>query len=316
MRRPSFTRQLTAWTSPLAVIVLCGTVSGGALRSAGGASVPLVPANNVRLVAAVRDAVDEAGRPEATPSVPQESFSVAFDRANRLYEQGQYTNAVTAYERLLASGRVSAALYFNLGNACFKAGQVGRAIFNYRLAQRLSPRDPDILANLQFARASVPGASPRDQPRWQRWVQRVALDEATLVATGAVWLWLGLLITRQLWPQTRPGLRGWTALAGGLAGLAVVWLALTIYSRAANATAIVVARDGVVRYGPLTESQSYFTARDGMELTVLDEKGGWLQVMDPNQRVGWIEAPKVVVLPPEWERAGKQSPTAAPSVQL
>ncbi len=87
--------------------------------------------------------------------------AAAFEQANKLYEQGRFPAAAVAYENLLRSGQRSAAVYFNLGNACFKSGQVGKAIVNYRLAERLAPRDPAIRANLQFARGSVPGSSTR-----------------------------------------------------------------------------------------------------------------------------------------------------------
>ena len=51
---------------------------------------------------------------------------VSFDAANKLYEQGKFMEAAAGYQRLLESGRRSVVLYFNLGNARFKAGQVGR----------------------------------------------------------------------------------------------------------------------------------------------------------------------------------------------
>ena len=69
--------------------------------------------------------------------------SASFDQANRLYEQGKYADAIVAYRGLLGQKQSSAALYFNLGNAFFKSGNTGEAIINYRLAQRLAPRDPD-----------------------------------------------------------------------------------------------------------------------------------------------------------------------------
>src|SRR5215469_5260146 len=68
----------------------------------------------------------------------------AFDEANKLYEQGKYTEAANGYEKILQSGQVSAAVLYNLGNAFFKSGQLGRAIATYRRAQQLAPRDPDL----------------------------------------------------------------------------------------------------------------------------------------------------------------------------
>src|SRR5215467_3632580 len=86
-----------------------------------------------------------------------QSVANAFDAANKLYEQGKFNEAAAAYEQVTNSGQVSTALYFNLGNAFFKAGQIGRAIVAYYQAERLNPRDSDLRANLQFARNQVQG---------------------------------------------------------------------------------------------------------------------------------------------------------------
>ncbi len=75
-----------------------------------------------------------------------------FDDANKLYEQKQYSKALRAYEGLIRNGNISSAIFFNAGNAAFKNKQLGRAIVHYREAERFAPRDPDIQANLKFAR--------------------------------------------------------------------------------------------------------------------------------------------------------------------
>src|SRR5438309_7937754 len=85
-------------------------------------------------------------------------LSSAIEQANKLYEQGKFTEATVAYEKIIADGRVSPALYFNIGNALFKSDRIGRAILNYRLAEQMAPRDPDIRANLRFVRNHVNGA--------------------------------------------------------------------------------------------------------------------------------------------------------------
>src|SRR5262245_64763429 len=67
-----------------------------------------------------------------------------FDAANKLYEQGRFSEAAAAYEKLLKAGAPPEAIHFNLGNAWFKAGQIGRAIAEWRRAERSSPRDPNV----------------------------------------------------------------------------------------------------------------------------------------------------------------------------
>jgi uncharacterized protein YgiM (DUF1202 family) len=61
--------------------------------------------------------------------------------------------------------------------------------------------------------------------------------------------------------------------------------------------AIVIAREAVVRQGPLDEAPTAFTARDGSELKVLDGKDEWLQVTADSRRVGWVRRDQVLVTP-------------------
>jgi tetratricopeptide (TPR) repeat protein len=222
----------------------------------------------------------------------------AFDQANKLYEQGKYSEAASAYKKLIDAGNVSAPLYFNLGNALFRSGRMGEAIVGYRLAERLAPRDPDIKANLRFARDSIQsGAGPR-RTRWSNLVNVLTLDELALIAVGATWLWMMLLTFRQLRPALLSTLSGYTATAGGVSLVLVAWLGLATYVHLKSGAAVVIVPEVVIRYGPLEESQSFYTLRDGAELTVLDRKEAWVRVKDSSQRTGWVQSRHVELIPP------------------
>src|SRR5215831_6409541 len=117
----------------------------------------------------------------ADPAAPAD-----FDAANKLYEQSKFAEAAASYEKLLRSGQASESLYFNWGNALFKNGQIGRAIAAYQQAQQMAPRDPDVRANLQFARNQVQGPT-RSLARWQRAVEKLTLNEWTGLAAASVW---------------------------------------------------------------------------------------------------------------------------------
>ncbi len=80
-----------------------------------------------------------------------------------------------------------------------------------------------------------------------------------------------------------------------LASLLSVCLAVAGYDRFEIKSAIVVASEAVVRYGPLDESNRYYTVRDGAELTVLDAKGDWLEVIDSSRRIGWLRREQVLL---------------------
>jgi len=218
-----------------------------------------------------------------------------FDAANRLYEQGKYSEAAVAYEGLIQQHHVSAALYYNLGNALFKSGQTGQAIAAYRLAQRLAPRDPDIRANLRFARESA-GTTVRTRS-WQSFLQALTLNELTLMAAAALWAWLTVSVVIQVRRSSAPLLcpyRNWLA---AIALVALLWLGVVADLRLGHSTAVVIVPDGVLRYGPFEEAQTFLPLHDGTELTVLSRKDHWLQVSDGSNRVGWLQAKDVTLLP-------------------
>src|SRR5262249_31210219 len=75
-----------------------------------------------------------------------------FQQANVRYGEGRWREAAGAYERVLALREESGNLYCNLGNAWAKAGDFGRALYAYERAERLLPRDPDLIANRAFVR--------------------------------------------------------------------------------------------------------------------------------------------------------------------
>jgi tetratricopeptide (TPR) repeat protein len=221
--------------------------------------------------------------------------SARFDAANKLYEQGKYAEAIQAYEDMIRSGTGSAAVYFNLGNALFKQGQVGRAIAAYHSAQIQAPRDPDVRANLGFARDKVEGNPPRTA-RWERWSRLLTANEATVMATILFWLWLLLLTAGELRRDWAPALRQWTFLTGVAALMAIAVAGALAYLQIGIREAVVITQQAVVRYGPFDEAQAYFTARDGWELRVLGRKDQWLQVADGSRRIGWVPSTNLLLL--------------------
>lgn len=225
--------------------------------------------------------------------LPAEDSSAAFDAANRLYAQNKFSEAAAGYEQLLTSGSISPALYFNLGNARFKSGEIGRAIMAYRQAETLTPRDPDVRANLKFARAQVTGPTLRAS-FLQQTLGTLSLNEWTGSSTVALWVTFSLLAWRQIRPSFAPALRNWTLLAATVALTLCVATALAFWQNPARDSVIVSAREATIRNGPFEESPSAFTANDGAEFLLLDRKDDWLQVTDGTRRIGWLKRDAVI----------------------
>jgi len=64
-----------------------------------------------------------------------------------------YKKAAMRYERLIKEGSIeNGKIYYNLGNIYFRINDTGRAILNYRRAEKYTPNDSNLRQNLRYAR--------------------------------------------------------------------------------------------------------------------------------------------------------------------
>ncbi|MBO6096203.1 MAG: BatD family protein, partial [Bacteroidales bacterium] len=69
------------------------------------------------------------------------------------YTNGDYASALKDWQDVQATGLMSKELYYNLGNAYFKTGEIAQSILWYERAIKLDPSDADIRHNLDYARS-------------------------------------------------------------------------------------------------------------------------------------------------------------------
>jgi tetratricopeptide (TPR) repeat protein len=227
----------------------------------------------------------------ADPTEP--SPRTTFYHANALYKDGQYEAAAKEYEEIQRSGLASGNLYFNLGNAYFKAGEKGKAILNYERARRLIAGDPDLNANLAYAQ-SLTGADACTPPLWQVVAFPLSHRVAThrlLWATSALYTLLLLALAGyRLWPA-RPR---W--LVYGAAGLAVLVLisstslAQQVLTDDWQPQAVVISRgEAPTRFEPAENGTVHFVLKEGSLVRVVEARDNWVEVARCDGRRGWIE---------------------------
>ena len=93
-------------------------------------------------------------------------FSIAFSafasaddslmrQGNTAYQNGDYELAIDCYQEIIQHGNEGAILYYNLGNAYFKAKQTPEALLWYERALRLDPSNEDIKHNIAYANLQI-----------------------------------------------------------------------------------------------------------------------------------------------------------------
>jgi tetratricopeptide (TPR) repeat protein len=219
--------------------------------------------------------------------------------ANQLYEEGKFADAIAQYEKLVDAGVREGRLFYNLGGAYFKLGDLGRAVLNFRRAQRLLPRDGDVAANLSLARAQTLDRIEVENEAViinlvRRLVGWTTLDEA---ATGVLTLWIilcGFTVSAILWRHRRGTL---LYLAGGIATLLILGIlsiGIRYIDEHAQPPAVVVAAEVEMRSGPGDNYLTEFTLHAGAEVRVVEQRGGWKRIGLSGDLQGWAPGEAVI----------------------
>lgn len=241
-----------------------------------------------------------------------EAVSAVFQQANAAYEAKRFEDAIALYESLVREhGVVNGYLFYNLGNAYFRSGDLGRAILNYRRAQRLVPRFSDLARNLDASLAvlATDETAKREEPGdlWEYLNQvrrRYTLNE-TLGAFLVCYLAFTLALVVRLWGRER----GWVHVLFpyvfwlSLAGCAVLGVAAagTIHEQRVVRQAVVVAVEAPLRTGP-GGNEDYpvrhkLAAGETVRLLEVHRAAGsrrqYAKVQAPNGLQGWTERENV-----------------------
>ena len=77
-----------------------------------------------------------------------------FEKANKAYNNSDYTSAITLYDSILTIGLESSELYYNLGNCHYKAQNWANAIWHYEKSLKLE-RNEKTIQNLELANLKI-----------------------------------------------------------------------------------------------------------------------------------------------------------------
>ena len=222
-----------------------------------------------------------------------------FREANIAYRASDYAKAASIYESLISRGKNAGVIYYNLGNAYFKQGQIGQAILQYERAKKMAPRDRDIAANLNFLR-SLLEYRVEDKRNWYLRALDRALSFFTEKEIGIAGLALGLLfwiswafsLYRQ--PDVPWGWRRKTFLI--LTLLAAFFWFLKGFHDLRVHEAIVLKPQATVRYGPSYKDQVALRLGEGIKVRIAKQEGDWSRIVLANGDTGWIPKEEIGII--------------------
>lgn len=229
-----------------------------------------------------------------------ETCKAQFEAGNASYEAGAFAEAAEAYEAVLAECRSFEAEY-NLANASFKLGQIGRSILHYERALQLDPNNDDARANLQLANTKVtdrieplPTQGLRDL-----WERVVAKGRLGFWAMALLVLWLGGFgaLSWRLLAREEAMRRIAAAMASVLLALSVgvgFLFSATLHRDDMSHEAVILTPTAEIRNAPqASNSLVLFILHEGTKGRILSRTSEWIELEFANGSVGWVAAERV-----------------------
>ncbi len=226
-----------------------------------------------------------------------------YSSGNQAYRDGEFTAAIDHYLESIGSGACDSRLYYNLGNAYFRDGQIGKAILSLERARFLAPRDRDVLNNLEFIRKTRVDVILDSEDR--RPVADVYENTpiglfykllgkftfAELVWASAIFTIFGTVALFLVFALKGRIVRFFKVLALILwifAGLIMIPYSLKRTSAWETKKAIILSERAELRSEPTNSSQLKYTLKEGMEVAVEETRGDFSRVMLRNGEDGWL----------------------------
>lgn len=218
-----------------------------------------------------------------------DDFTTDFDNANRLYDQAKYAEAAKDYESIVQAGHYSAALFYNLGNAEFRLEKPGAAILNYERASSLSPGNPDIEANLAYARGQT-GARINEKDWRDEVIMNFGANTYCWLAAIAAWAAL-FAVAALFFPRTPKASLALAAICCTMASGYAMFAILHLQKN--NSLAIVTAKTADARYAPADNSTLAATLPVGSRVWILEQRGPWTHCRLPDNVDAWLPADSI-----------------------
>lgn len=220
-----------------------------------------------------------------------------FQRGNSLYNQENYQEAIDKYTSILSTGKESASLYYNLGNAHYKLSNIGASIFYFEKALQLAPNDEDIKNNLAFAqKATIDAIDVIPEGFISRTIKKIT---NTLSFDGWAWssvvciILFVILFILYYTTNNSSKKRGFFAVSLGLLILGILGISFAYKQYnfiENNRFAIIFSQETIVKSEPNLRSEEIFELHEGTKVRVTETVNDWKKIKLTDGKIGWIPA--------------------------
>ena len=221
-------------------------------------------------------------------------LTTLFAQANANYAEGNYAEAAKQYQEVLAE-QPSAEVYYNLGNAYFKQGELSQSILAYERALRLKPTMKDAKHNLQFAQTRIVDNIEDTQSfflsSWLKTVRNSLNQQAWIIFSISLFVFalVGFFFfafSRTIWLRKTAF---YTSLVALLISICACANAGSLHKRDTQRSEAIITQ-GIVnaKASPDRSGTDLFTIHEGTKVRITDVIGEWCCIHVGNN-IGWMQ---------------------------
>lgn len=227
--------------------------------------------------------------------------SPVLKEASEAYDKGNFADAITIYEGYLQQlGDEKRAPYvvYNLANAYFRAGFLGKSIAAYLSARRDLPRNPEIKANLKYALSKTADKVEPHRHHVFLWLSSFSYHEMvwfSLLAACLGFSCLGFFYLMAIRKSLFSGalsikILGFFSLllAGG--SMASLYGSNPVHERW---TAVVAPKISVFSGPDERHNAVLFELHEGAPVMIHKKEASWFQIELSDGKKGWIKIDSV-----------------------
>jgi tetratricopeptide (TPR) repeat protein len=218
------------------------------------------------------------------------------EKAEKAYAEKNYKEAINAYESILKEGLTSYKLHYNLGNSYYKNNELGKAIYNYELANKLQPNNKDVQTNLIIANEKTIDKIETKENFFIGAIKSGLVNSLSTngwAYTSIISLAAALILAFLFFTTNQLTLKRVGFFLSGISFIVFIASMLigftSLKDKQVSNFAIILNREVKIYEEPVTTSSSKFTLHEGTKVSVLESTSDWTNIKLENGNEGWIK---------------------------
>ena len=219
-----------------------------------------------------------------------------FDKGVASFEKQNYPQAIQYWESCNSLGVKSWLVFFNLGNAYYRSGDLGKSILNYEKANLYNPADPNLKENLKFVQSQIKDEQTLEQDNFLRntadkWYGLFGVNFSSYLILGCLFV-VVLLLSLNI--VVKGSIKYAFYFGGFASGLVLVFLVASTTFRVLQIEepnrGVILAESVDVLSGPGEKFKTLFELHSGTTFKILEEKNNFYSINAGKGIVGFIPA--------------------------